>query len=409
MKKKLLISLAGIVLVIVLLRLAEIYIDKKWSNGDGFVHPIRFFIFFITGIYFIYFAALIKKKILTNIILLLGTLIFLISFIEILFYVVVIHNMPKALNTYSMISNQPDNRFSQEDKDMGYIGIPNTKAFETYYYDGKEKIVAEYNFDSLGRRYTPKFYKNELNKKYAVFFGCSFTLGYLVNDDQTSAGNFAKADTNYHVYNYAMDSYGTNQLLALFQSGRLNKEIKEKDGIFVYFYLDRHIRRAIGDQYLIEARTYTNNSPYFEWSGDTLIRNKGFETGRYWTTLFYKFMNYSYILRYFNIKFPILFPDKQADFTAQLIDQSYRNYKKNFGKNNFYLVIYPGQDNKILKHIKEKGIKVLDYSKLFDNNNPLYTIPGDFHPTPFAYEIVAKQLAEDINSNIVNKGYISQN
>jgi hypothetical protein len=397
MKKKLLISLAVFIVLIIIIRLGEIYIDQRWSNGDGFVHPIRFFIFLVVGIYFIYVAALIKKKILTNVLLLFGTLIFLISFIEILFYAIVIHNMPKALNTYSMKSNQPENRFSQEDQDMGYIGIPNTKAFETYYYDGKEKITAEYNFDSLGRRNTPIFYKNELNKKHAVFFGCSFTLGYLVNDDQTSAGNFSKADTNYHVYNYAMDSYGTNQMLALFQSGRLNKEIKEKEGVFVYFYLDRHIRRAIGDQYLIEARTYTNNSPYFEWSGDTLIRNKGFETGRYWTTSFYKFMNYSYILRYFNIKFPILFPNKQADFTAQLIDQSYKNYKKNFGNNDFYLVIYPGQDNGILKHIKEKEIKVLDYSKLFDINSFVYSIPGDFHPTPYAYSTVAKQLAKDIN------------
>jgi energy-coupling factor transporter transmembrane protein EcfT len=399
MKKKLLISFAVIVILTVLLKLAENYVDNRWSNGDGFVHPIRFFIFFLIGIYFIFVAALIKKKFITNILLLFGTIVILISIIEILFYVAVIHNMPKALNTYSMKSNQTENRFSQEDKNMGYIGIPNTKAYETFFYDGKEKIVAEYNFDEFGRRFTPKFSKSEENKKYAVFFGCSFTLGYLVNDDQTSAGNFSKEDTNYHVYNYAMDSYGTNQLLALMQSERLPKEVKEKQGVFVYFYLDRHIRRAVGDQYLIEARMFTNNSPYFESSGDTLIRNKGFETGRYWTTQLYKILNYSYILRYFNIKFPILFPGKQADFTAQLIDQSYKNYKKNFGKNDFYIVIYPGQNNEILKHIKEKGIKVLDYSKLFDINSPVYSIPGDFHPTPFAYQTVAKQLAKDINNS----------
>ena len=71
-----------------------------------------------------------------------------------------------------------------------------------------------------------------------------------------------------------------------------------------------------------------------------------------------------------------------------------RDYKKQFGNDNFYVIIYPTtiDSSLIISLLKQKGVKVLDYSKLFNPLEKGYAIPDDEHPTALANEILIKHL-----------------
>ena len=79
--------------------------------------------------------------------------------------------------------------------------------------------------------------------------------------------------------------------------------------------------------------------------------------------------------------------------------QASRDYKNQFGNDNFYVIIYPTTVNSslIISLLKQKGVKVLDYSKLFNPLEKKYAIPYDEHPTALANEVLIKQLVNDIN------------
>ena len=49
------------------------------------------------------------------------------------------------------------------------------------------------------------------------------------------------------------------------------------------------------------------------------------------------------------------------------------------------------------KVFEQKGIKVMDLSKLFDANDNRYFIKDDGHPSRLANEVIAKALSETLS------------
>lgn len=86
------------------------------------------------------------------------------------------------------------------------------------------------------------------------------------------------------------------------------------------------------------------------------------------------------------------------ELKANIIAKSAKQYESQFNNSNFYVVFYPSPINNeiMVGLLKNKGLKVLDYSILFDSENVKYHIPYDEHPNAMANELLVKKLLLDM-------------
>ncbi len=282
--------------------------------------------------------------------------------------------------------------WQQGDTLFGYVNKPNAKVEMKSWNYGIQNPRAFYNFDSLGRRMNG----NELKfprKKYALFMGCSVTLGVLVDDKQTLPSIVERLDTTYRAYNYGVSGYGTHHVLAMLQNRNLRSEISEQDGIGFYVFFPGHINRAIGD--MDSYLSWNSEGPFYYLDGDKVVHRKNFKEGRKLISRFYEFFSTTYICKYFDIHLPGKLRSHHQHFGAKLIEQAYREYQRQFGNDKFYVVLLPGWGNDIKPYLEEAHIKYLDYNRLLPYWQDKYSFQGDGHPRPLCYKVIAEQLDKD--------------
>jgi hypothetical protein len=282
------------------------------------------------------------------------------------------------------------------DKVLGYKPNPHTTHTGVRTKDGQIIYSITYSTDTNSLRITP-IDSTKPRTKYAQFFGCSMTFGEGVQNKETLPYYFAKFDSTYRPYNFAYSGYGPHQMLARLETNNLKNIVKEKSGVGFYIYINDHVSRVIG--------TMTNfsynggNAPYYHHEGKSIKREGLFIESRRMRSWFYERMLKSNILKLFKIGYPFKISDEDYELTAEIMAESSRLYKEQFGNDDFYVIIYPTtvDSSLIIKLLKQKGVKVLDYSKLFNPLEKKYAIPYDEHPTALANEILIKQLVKDIN------------
>ena len=286
--------------------------------------------------------------------------------------------------------------WQQQDTLMGYVNKPNSKVEMKSWSYGIQNPQAFYSTDSIGRRLNGNDLKFP-RQKYALFIGCSVTFGVLVNDKQTLPSIVERLDTNYRAYNYGVSGYGTHHLLAMLQNRNLRKEISETDGAAFYIFFPGHVNRAIGD--MDSYLSWNMNSPFYYLDGDKIVRRGSFIIGRKVISKFYDFFATTYICKYFDIHLPGKLREHHYRFTAKLIEQSYKEYQRQFGNDNFYVVFLPAWGNDIKPYLDELHIKYLDYDRLLPYWQDRYNFAGDGHPRPLFYKILAEQIEKDVLSN----------
>ena len=290
-------------------------------------------------------------------------------------------------------------KFFKRDKLLGYTSIPEIKVNSAKKAINRQDTLVlydvRYTIDSLSRRWTPVSAKSKANKQYALFFGCSFTFGEGVNDDETYPYYFSRSDSIFTPYNYGLCGYGTQQMLARLQACNLRAAISEPSGIAIYLHIPMHINRVIGDMFV--HNIWGANMPYYDLEAGKLIYKGSFKNGRPFISKLYSFLGKSNTLRYFNVNFPVKINTHHFDVTSRLIEESYQTYKRQFGNDNFFVVIYHRSDE-IKSRLQEKGIKVLDYSDTFDGSAKEFQIHPQYekHPNAFAYQTLAEKLLTDI-------------
>lgn len=282
------------------------------------------------------------------------------------------------------------------DEHLGYKPKPDTTHTGVRTVNGKIIYSIKFNTDANSLRITP-IDSTKPRNKYAQFYGCSMTFGEGVQSDETLPYYFGKFDKTYHPYNFAYSGYGPHQMLARLETGSPKNIVKESNGIAFYIYINDHINRAIGTM-----TNYGYNggfAPYFHEVDNKLKHDGLFKNTRKIRSWCYEVMLKSNILKLFKIGYPFRISEADYELTAEIMAQASRDYKKQFGNDNFYVIIYPTTiDSKlIIRLLKQKGVKVLDYSKLFNPTDKKYAIPFDEHPTALANEILIKQLVKDIN------------
>ena len=313
--------------------------------------------------------------------------------VELIFFLLIEIKKPEYTEIKMSELNQPS---VIGDSYIGFKNNPNAKINALKYDLVTSDTVFNvwYNIDSVGARKSPSIDSND--KKYALFLGCSITFGSGISDNETLPFYFDSL-SNYKSYNYGVGSYGTQQVTATLEKKNLRADLKEKNGIGLYVFIDDHIRRS--NRSLKRISTWGGSHPEYVLKGDSLTNSGLFKNNlSFFDHLLTFFLNKSTVLNYFNVDYPFI-GEKDFLYTSRLILQAKKNYVRQFKNNAFYVIIAPGCNYKITAYLKEKNIKFIDMSRSFKINKESYiSFKYDRHYTGEFNKVWAKELLRQIES-----------
>lgn len=314
----------------------------------------------------------------------------------------------KAVYNSSLDNYQPhllddqDAYFPTESRDDVYTYSPNhsQELIEKLNTTGEILYKVTMSTDEWGRRITPAKDKGK-KSKHLVFYGCSYTAGEGVGQEETIPYFTAAATNDYRAYNLAVN--GGNVSEAWSYTHHLDKlqDIPEKKGYAFYIFFDDHIPRYKGNIQNIHEWIYSR--PLVRPETDGKIKYYGlWRNARPFAVWLSHVLSHSALLKTLKFNFPPIYPQDLDDFVKVLA--SVRDgYWKKFGSDNPFIVVFYFKHAEhyapLLKPLLEReNIPYLDYSivGLHQLSDRKLTIPYDSHPNALAHKIVGEQIAEDL-------------
>jgi hypothetical protein len=333
---------------------------------------------------FVFFTQ-VKRYIFSNIMLTLN----LVLLLEIVCFFLL--GMPGAVKKDFSLTVVPPDHIAMN---VGSVPYADSTYHSVLMNDHDTVYDVKYTIDHYSKRTTPDH--DSLKNKHALFFGCSIAFGEGLEDNQTLGYNFQKESGEYNSYSYSYPGYGTNHMLARLQYQSLTNQVVEKDGVAFYVFFWGHVYRSIGP---MEGYCgWLSGAPYYKMEGENLVRDKMFKNGRYFISKIYEYIYQTNIVKYFKMDFPLKINSKHVNLVCEMVKQSKIEYQKQFGKNDFYVVIYPTYINytdEELTEFKNALTKMeIDYIDLTTciKYGPEHTLNPDPHPNANTSELVAKEL-----------------
>ena len=241
-----------------------------------------------------------------------------------------------------------------------------------------------------GWRITPQ--RGDKARTAVLFLGCSYTFGDGLRDEQSYPYLVGEAlGDAYQTFNFGMSGYGTHQMLALIESGRLDDIFKRYEKVYVFYLtLDDHIRRCggyapwdtDGPRYILQdgVATYTGS---FAQSRSWLRRglDKIFEHSNLYTAL---------------TGLPFDTHRKElTDLYLAMLDKANKVLEQKYHSN---LVVISWMENKsYTKEYSALGLQVVDPSPYFPDfatNKDAYGIKNDGHPNARAAALLAQAVVD---------------
>jgi hypothetical protein len=294
-----------------------------------------------------------------------------------------------------------DRIYAQGYKTQDEIGIPipdtGSHHSSLKYADTGETVYdVIYTIDEFNRRLTPVAGR-EQRDQYILFMGCSFTYGEGVQDNETLTFHVGRLTAKYMPYNYAFHGLGPFDLLAKLENHDLRSQVREKDGLLVYLFIDDHVQRVTGAMSVLK---WKKNGIYYAIDHQgRLVRQGSFSTGRPFLTSLYKILLKSRILRRFNVDIPKV-RVSHIELTTKAIEAMKNEYQKKFGSEKFYVFIksesWIGQQ--LAERLDVRGIKNFNIQSIFNGGDrALYRLSeDDGHPSALAQRMMAEKIVQDL-------------
>ena len=243
-----------------------------------------------------------------------------------------------------------------------------------------------------GWRVTPQ---NPSAKTAVVFFGCSFTYGEGLNDEDSFPFKVGQIlGPQYQVYNFGMSGYGSHQMLAQIQSGILDDMAKQYEEIVVlYTTIEAHEIRSAGF-----FSSWDQHGPWYELEDGKVVR-KGVFSDR-------KNQVPRPIRKFFrkSLVFQKLLQPRQKDqpkheaLHVALISEADAELKQRYG---FGLTVVLWPEAPFMASLNRAGLPVLDLHPFFPDGKfgKEFQLPLDGHPNPAGADVAAKAIAASIPAN----------
>ncbi len=262
---------------------------------------------------------------------------------------------------------------------------------------GKKLIYDKsYKTDKFGRR--ESLQTEGSNKNFLIFLGGSFVFGEGVNDDETLPSQMAKNLPAISAYNYGVPGAGLAPTVSLVLNKKFKEEIKEKDGIVLYFYFDFDLLRLI-PTFSQGSMDYMKEQLFLEENGEgvNIVKPSRWDISAKLAT--YRLLSKSNFVRSLNIDFPTP-NENHLKLFVKGIEAIRNKLKKDIGYKKFYVVALPDSSQtyfpSIRSYLEEAKLAYLDFSDLrmgeLIKERPYYECDG--HPTPETNAFIAKEIAK---------------
>jgi hypothetical protein len=267
----------------------------------------------------------------------------------------------------------------KESETLGWVGIKNIVDTSKRFYGEKLLFKVVYNLDENGLRRTPSIVSNKETKS-VVFFGCSFTFGFGLNDNETVPYIVQdKGGNKFKVYNFGMDGYGPQQMLYVIEHNIMDTILKFEPSNFVYIAIPDHINRMLG-QY-----DWCKTFPKYILDPNT--------------------KDIKYVGKFGKIKKPIS-ELSQSDFElfGLMIFKSKNLLLAKYPNSKFHVILWDCKEmagTKILKVLQKRHINthvVSDFVSNYVKDNKSYVIypPYENHPNYKINLLVSNYLVDSI-------------
>jgi len=313
----------------------------------------------------------------------------------------------------------------REHEKIGYgFYLPN-ETVNTKKYDG-EKLVHEstYNFDQHGLRTTSHKKGKSPNLDSILFFGCSFTFGEAVNDEDSYPFLLIqKTKDAYLGLNFGFHGYGSHQMLALLEQKKLVSDAVGKSKVKYVFYemIPDHIKRISG-HYV--SMNWALSSPRYELKNNEISYVSSFkdyyaskrpswwrkalakyvhDLGRARSHIIEHLLNRSILKAKLNGYRSSINRD-DAELLVRIVQKSAEIVKQTYGA-EFYTTIWDlgwsAEDQENINYIKTRfdqlNLKYFLTSEMIKDFDPKkYLIEGDGHPTGAANKLIADFLFKKV-------------
>lgn len=279
----------------------------------------------------------------------------------------------------------------QKDPLLGYSPKPQKAHTSCLRMIGDVPVYdIEVNTLESGWRVTPQ--RGEKAETAVVFLGCSYTFGDGLQDNETYPYRVGEElGDAYQVFNLGVSGYGTHQVLALIENGRLDPIFQRYKKVYVFYMaLEDHIRRCggyapwdtEGPRYVLKdgEATYTGS---FAANRSWLGRLAGVVFER--SNLYEKILNMPTEAQ----------RERLTDLYIAMIDKANTILQQKYHSN---LVLLTWMEDKSFQtEFERSGIQVIDPSPYFPDfatNKAAYKIKNDGHPNARADALLAQAVVD---------------
>ena len=299
---------------------------------------------------------------------------------------------------------------------LGYAPFrDSTRATATY----RDAVIydIEYTYDSTGLRISTGSH-NTATTKCILFFGGSYTFGEGVADWETLPSQVAIVSPHNVTYNFGFRGYGAHQMLAAIEQGIVDRAVRCNVTHIVYTMISDHVRRAAG------RTAWDTFGPRYELEHDSILRFAGAfaDSPRrsanvaVWGVAKLKNQATKSLLLRLALSRMRGWEDwRPNDYDTErfiaIVGRSARILENRYGDSSFHVLAWDvgGGDlaarkranftKELARRLRAIGISVTSISAIlpdYEDNRERYLIPFDGHPSPRAYELVARQLVKEI-------------
>jgi hypothetical protein len=293
-------------------------------------------------------------------------------------------------------------RYFKSDPLLGYGAQPQTSVKVRKVFGKHTVYDVRYHIDEHGLRESGRHAViSPRHGQNILFFGCSFTFGEGVSDEESLPYQIAlKSHGLYTTYNFGFHGYGPHQMLAILQSGRDQKIVdrgRPTTHAVHIALLPSHIDRMMGRN---------------DWdlTGPRYIRSERDPEGVRWAGPFRSQIR-TWIERlskpsqiYHRVISPLLYPYSSgprpaSELTtyAALLKASQRLFERRYG-GQFVVIIWPDPQAspapfaQLLRSHQIPHITIDDLIPALTKDRSPYFLNGDGHPSAKAYREIADAL-----------------
>lgn len=293
-------------------------------------------------------------------------------------------------------------RYWEKDPVLGGVPRKGNVGRAKRMFDGTVVYDATYTIGPDGLRVPPPEV-DARRKKCVLFFGCSFTFGEGLNDDQAMPYRVGvRTNGKYRTRNFGFHGYGAHHMLAALESGIVERCERCLPAHAVYQALPEHAVRAAG------SFSWGRHSPRYRLAADGSVRRDGFlddaDSRSPMRRRLKKQLAKSNIAAWSDLRMRFARDEDIERFVA-IVEASERVIREKFPGCRFHVLLWRDSQGderfrKTLEGLRGAGIEVHKIEDMLPDSasDPQrYVISRhDDHPNALANDLIADYVAREI-------------